>query len=64
MVVRVVNVAGETVEKLVDEMRSAGPQWVTWNGRNKDGHLVGSGLYWVQIEAPTWTRRFSLIVRR
>jgi hypothetical protein len=49
--VAVFDVAGRRVRSLVDADRDADRYRVTWDGRNDDGRLLGSGVYFVRYEA-------------
>jgi len=42
---RVYNILGEMVIELVDEQMTAGPHTVEWNGANRHGQRVASGVY-------------------
>ena len=43
--------AGRLVRTLVNESRAAGPQSVSWEGRDDSGHPVASGVYFYRMEA-------------
>jgi hypothetical protein len=45
------NVLGQQVTTLVDEYLPAGYQTVTWNGTDRTGHTVASGVYFYKIKA-------------
>ncbi len=47
------NVRGEKVKTLVDEPRAAGRYTETWDGRNRYGESVSSGVYFIRIETDT-----------
>lgn len=64
MRVRVLNVAGETVADLVSEQGDTAPHRVAWDGRNGQGHQVGSGLYVVWIHGEGLDRFLKVLVRR
>jgi flagellar hook assembly protein FlgD len=50
--VEVLNIAGITVRRLVGERaQTAGPQQLTWDGRNNAGSAVPAGAYLVRITA-------------
>lgn len=48
---RVVNLLGQVVKVLVDEVRTRDTHIVTWDGTNLDGRSVASGVYYVQMIA-------------
>ena len=49
--VRVYNMLGQEVVTLFDGFQKAGDQSATWNGTNKEGETVASGLYIYRIQA-------------
>jgi len=61
--VKVLNVAGETVQSLVEQTQESVPQRTTWDGRNRSGNIVGSGLYFIWIEGSGTSRFIKVIVR-
>lgn len=42
---------GRLIRTLIDEARPAGPQTLTWNGRDMGGRQVGSGVYLVRLRS-------------
>jgi len=61
--IKVYNILGEEVATLVDEPRDSGPYQVTWNGEDKFGREVGSGIYFCQLKVGNFqqTRKLLLI---
>jgi hypothetical protein len=49
--VRIYDVTGRLVRTLVDEAKPAGYHVTTWDGRDDYGTEVGSGVYFVRLEA-------------
>jgi flagellar hook assembly protein FlgD len=47
------NIAGEEVEKLVDQQLSAGNYRFSWDGRNESGAMVGNAIYLFVIQQPS-----------
>jgi protocatechuate 3,4-dioxygenase beta subunit len=47
----VFDVMGRVVRTLVDRQQEPGYHTVTWDGRNEVGQSVGSGVYYVRLEA-------------
>ena len=45
------NVRGQKVKTLVDEFQTAGAKRVIWDGTNKNGEKVASGVYFYRLEA-------------
>ena len=51
--VLVFNIAGEEVEKLLDQDMNAGNYRVFWDGHNRNGALVGNAVYFLVVEQPS-----------
>jgi hypothetical protein len=47
------NIAGEEVEKLVDQQMSPGNYRFSWDGRNSSGAMVGNAVYFIAIMQPS-----------
>jgi len=58
----VFNLAGEEVEKLVDQQLNAGNYRFNWDGRNRAGTLVGNAVYFIVIEQPSGNTIRKVIV--
>jgi hypothetical protein len=63
VVVRIYDVSGRLVKTLVDDTREAGLHRVTWDGVNKRGAAVSSGLYLYRMETKDFieTRKMLLL---
>ena len=46
---QIFNILGQHIRTLVDNNQSAGRYEVVWNGRDKAGNAVGSGIYFYQL---------------
>lgn len=57
------NVLGQEVRTLVDGLQPAGFHTTQWNGRNRNGQQVGSGIYIYRIQAGDFgeTKRMTLL---
>ena len=51
VVLKIYNVLGQEVRTLVNGKQSAGEKSVVWDGKDRYGHLVSSGVYIYRIEA-------------
>ncbi len=52
----VYSINGEVIRHLAsDQMHVAGSHEITWNGRNDNGVLVNSGIYFCRLTTPTQT---------
>ncbi|MCD6161597.1 MAG: right-handed parallel beta-helix repeat-containing protein [candidate division Zixibacteria bacterium] len=49
--ISIYNILGQKVNNLVDEYKSSGNYSVIWDGRNKSGTTVSSGIYFYRIES-------------
>ena len=63
VVLRVVNVAGEEVTRLVDGRVDAGEHLIEWNGTDSRGRIVASGVYFYALGAEGFaqTRKMTLV---
>lgn len=62
--VAIYDVQGRKLATLLDGVRLAGTNAVTWDARDRDGNRVGAGVYWCRIETPTRKEARKLIVVR
>lgn len=62
--VSVYDVAGRLVRTIESESLPAGRHELTWNGRNRDGERVSSGVYFYRLEAAGESRNAKLLVIR
>ena len=53
------NIAGQLVANLVNGVQSAGIHSITWNGRNQNGTMETSGLYFYRLDAKYDKGRFT-----
>ncbi len=58
----VYNQLGEKVKTLVDGIRSAGSYSVTWDGTNRNGQKVSSGMYVYKIQAGKFTKVNKMMI--
>jgi hypothetical protein len=56
VVVKIFNLLGKEVRTLVDEQREAGYHSVHWEGKDKNGKLVASGVYLYQLQAGSFSQ--------
>ena len=60
----VYDVAGRLVAKLVDKSVPAGRYEVLWDGRNENGTLVASGVYFVFLKSTHGTRTIKILLAK
>ena len=51
VLIKVYNLVGEEIKILIDYIQSAGENSITWDGTNKIGQTVSSGVYFYRFEA-------------
>ncbi|RMD93091.1 MAG: T9SS C-terminal target domain-containing protein, partial [Calditrichaeota bacterium] len=61
---KIYNLLGDVVSTLVDEIQTAGEYRVVWDGRDSEGHLVASGLYFYQLTAGDFKQTRKLLYIR
>jgi len=61
--VKVFNVAGQLVRTLVDEHKEPGRYGVSWDGKDRSGKRVASGVYFYKMEAGPYkaTRKMLMV---
>ncbi len=60
--VRVYNVQGQLVRELVNEVVAPGYHDVVWNGVNERGSEVASGVYFLQMTAPSFQAARKMVM--
>lgn len=60
--VLIFNIAGEEVEKLVDQYLNTGNYRFSWDGRDSSGDMVGNALYLVVSQQPSGVMIRKVIV--
>jgi hypothetical protein len=62
--IQIYNVLGQQIHTLIDDTKRAGLHRTTWDGTNRYGDRVGSGVYFVRMEAgPTTETQKVVLVR-
>ncbi len=61
---RVFNVEGALVRTLLDQALPAGRHFATWDGRERSGHAVASGLYVYRLDAGPFAASGKVIILR
>ena len=51
--IAVFNSIGQQIDVLISAKQNAGAYKITWQGQNKNGHKMASGLYFYKIQAKT-----------
>jgi len=61
---RVFNVLGQVVRRVVDEVQPPGVYTVSWDGRDDHGHKLASGVYFTRLETEGTTEITKLTILR
>ncbi len=56
------DVLGREVAQIADRSYNAGYNEVTWNGLNRDGEQVASGVYFYRIAAGNWSKVMKMMM--
>jgi hypothetical protein len=62
--IRIYNVRGALVKTLYDGQRKPGRYEVGWNGRNRRGEPVSSGVYFYRMETPGFVETRKMVLLR
>jgi flagellar hook assembly protein FlgD len=60
----VYNAVGQVVKVLVKEQKCAGAYQAVWDGRNGLGQEVRSGIYFVRLEAGSYSKTRKVVLIR
>ena len=60
--VAVYNLKGQKIKTLLNEYLKSGEQTVEWNGENKNGEKVSSGVYLYKVETSDWVESRKLLL--
>jgi hypothetical protein len=62
-VIRVYTAEGRVVNTLVDDTQPSGNYTFTWDGTDRNGKRVGSGVYFIKLETPEYseTKKIALL---
>jgi len=64
VVVKIFNTLGEEIRTVVDGQYEAGYHSIHWDGKNKNGNPVSSGVYLYQLQADTFSQIRKMIILR
>jgi flagellar hook assembly protein FlgD len=62
--INVYDVNGRLVKNLVDEALTAARYNIGWDGSDARGHQVTSGVYFLKMEAGSWTETKRMVVAK
>jgi len=58
------NLVGQEVNTLVNSKLSAGKHIYQWNGTNRAGEVLSSGIYFYRLETPEFTKTRKMMYIR
>ena len=64
VVISIFDILGREVVTLVDAVQGPGYKAVTWDGKNERGLPVGAGLYFYQLQTPTYIHTKKMVFVR
>ncbi len=62
VIIKIYNILGQEVKTLVNGFLSPGLHSVIWDGRDRAGQLVPSGVYLYRIETKSFTKTIKMIM--
>jgi len=60
--IEIFNILGQRVTTLVNDKLSAGYHSVTWNGFDKNGSEVATGIYFYKLQAGNFTEAKKMVL--
>jgi len=64
VILRIFSITGSEIRTLIDEEKSAGSYKAVWDARDRFGRAVGSGIYFYQLKAVSFTERRKMLLVR
>jgi len=64
VVLRIYNTLGQFIKELVNEELSPGYHEVIWDGKDSYGREVGSGIYFLHMEAISFSKTLKMLLVR
>lgn len=58
----VYNMLGQRIRTLVNDHRAAGRYAIQWDGKDNSGHMVGSGVYFYNIQAGNFNKTAKMVL--
>lgn len=59
--IAIYNILGQRVRALLDQKQPAGYKRVIWDGKNKEGKTVSSGIYFYRMETEEFVRSKKML---
>jgi hypothetical protein len=61
---RIYDISGKLVRTLVNGFEQSGTRTVNWNGTDDQGRTMASGVYYYQLNAPTFSEKKKMVLLR
>jgi flagellar hook assembly protein FlgD len=61
---KVYNIVGQEVAALLGSTLPAGGFWTTWDGRDKNGMTVSSGVYFYRLQAGDYAETKKMLLMK
>lgn len=62
--IEIYNILGQKISTLMDEYKQAGNNTIIWNGTNKAGEQVASGVYFYRLQSGDFTDSKKMLLLR
>ncbi|MCA9728977.1 MAG: T9SS type A sorting domain-containing protein [Candidatus Eisenbacteria bacterium] len=62
--VRLADASGRWVRNVLDEESTAGPQELSWDGRDENGELLPAGVYFVQLSTVAGSKSGRIVITK
>ncbi len=62
VILAIYDLLGQRITTLVDQTKPAGFHLAIWDGKNRDGFIVASGIYFVELQTADYQSRHKLLV--
>ncbi len=62
VILKIYNLTGQEVQTLVDEVKQSGIYKITWDGKNRQGRTVGTGMYVIRMKAGEFTKSKKIVL--
>ncbi|QQS37615.1 MAG: agmatine deiminase family protein [Ignavibacteriales bacterium] len=64
VMIKVFDIFGQEIKTLINDQRSAGEYYCTWNGTDENGNSVASGCYVYRIEAGDFSHSLKMLLMK
>ena len=61
---KIFNLMGQEIATLMDAQKTAGTHAISWDGKNRDGHAVSSGVYIYRLKTDNFNKAMKMLLIR